>query len=396
MIDRISDLEVKYVNDVLKSQFRTSAGAKYMKALEKKFAQRFNSPFSISFVNGTATMHAALEAMGLSPGDEVIVPPLTMASTAFAVLQCNATPIFADVDPLTFQICTKSILERITPRTKAIITVALYGGAPDMAKIRSICDSNDLFLLEDNAECFLGEIDNKLIGSFGDFASFSFQSSKHITSGEGGMLLVKSEVLANKVRAIQSLGYIGVSSDKAKITKDDIQNPEYSRHGQLGWNYRMPELCCAVALGQLERIDELVNARVVAAKRFSEVADKYPEVITPQSNLPNSKNSYWCWSAVLREDINWADFRRIYNLAGGKPFYSAWKLTYLEPMFAGRHFLGRERFVGSQQLDSYRLGLCPIAESLQPRMIQIPTNFWCGDDAVPSINALAEACKHFQ
>ena len=135
---RVFGNELKYVQEVLATDFRSSMGSGFMRRLEQAFGERFGSPYAISFVNGTATMHAALEAWGIGPGDEVIVPPLTMSATTFAVLQAGATPVFADVDPETFQIDPESIAERVTPRTRAIITVALYGLSPDMDAIMAV------------------------------------------------------------------------------------------------------------------------------------------------------------------------------------------------------------------------------------------------------------------
>ena len=292
-MQRISELEKKYVNEVLATQFNVSSGATMMKRFENAFKLKFNSEHAISFVNGTATMHAALEAIDIRPGDEVIVPPLTMSSTTFAVLQANATPVFADVDPETFQICPESIKSKITKQTKAVITVALYGGSPDLPKIRNICDINSLFLIEDNAECFLGKINDKLVGCYGDFASYSFQSTKHLTAGEGGILLVKDDYLAERVRSVQSLGYAGLSSKTAKIDKNTIQHYGYSRHSRMGWNYRMPELCCAVALGQTERMEELVNRRCEVAKLYTDATSEFHgSLLVPQKNYPRSINTY--------------------------------------------------------------------------------------------------------
>ena len=265
-MQRVSELERKYVNEVLDTQFSTSSGAVMMKRFESAFKSKFNAEHAISFVNGTATMHAALEAIDICPGDEVIVPPLTMSSTSFAVLQANATPIFADIDPDTFQICPKSIKEKLSDRTKAVITVALYGGAPNLKEIRKICDKFQLYLIEDNAECFLAKIDNCIVGTYGDFASHSFQSSKHLTSGEGGILLVKNEELAERVRSVQSLGYAGPAVKLPKLIKVRSNITLYSRHSRMGWNYRMPELCCAVALAQTERMEVLVQRRCDVAK----------------------------------------------------------------------------------------------------------------------------------
>lgn len=396
-MQRITELERRYVNEVMDSGFRSSSGAKMMRRLEETFKNKFNAEHAISFVNGTATMHAALEAIDIRPGDEVIVPPLTMSSTSFAVLQANATPVFADVDPETFQICPKSIQSNITNKTKAVITVALYGGAPDLPKIRDICDAASLFLIEDNAECFLARINDRLVGDYGDFASYSFQSSKHLTSGEGGILLVKNESLAERVRSVQSLGYAGLSSKTAKIDKSSIQHFSYSRHSRMGWNYRMPELCCAVALGQTERIEELVEIRSRVAEMYKETISHFDgELLFPQQNYSGATNTYWTWAAKLNTSIvSWDEFRAKYLEYGGDPFYGAWKLSYLEPMFEGKNFLGRENFISASRLSEYRSGLCPNAELIQPKLMQFKTNYWDIHQASGSMAALARTLESF-
>jgi perosamine synthetase len=376
MKQRIGDAERRYVQEVLDTEFRSSMGAGMMRRLEEKFAQRFGTRYAISFVNGTATMHAALEAAGVGPGDEVIVPPLTMSATTFAVLQANATPVFADVERDTFQISAASIAQRITPRTKAIITVALYGLSPDMDPIMELARRHGLKVIEDNAQCFLGEYKGRLAGTIGDFGSFSFQSSKHMSSGEGGMLVTNDLALAEAVRKVQSLGYAGVGATKGKITKRDIQDPDYSRHVTMGWNYRMPELCCAVALAQLENLDALVQARVDSANVFAQALQGC-DWLVPQRTPPGLTNSYWTFVVRLaRDDIGWRTFRDRFLELGGHGIYAAWKLTYLEPMFQDMTLLGRERFISEENRQSYRRGLCPVAEELQPRLLQFKTNYW--------------------
>ena len=186
MVERISDREKEYVLEVLDTQLRTSTAGQMTKRLEASFAKTFQSAYAISFVNGTATMHAVLSAAGVMPGDEVIVPPLTMASTTFAVLQVGATPIFADIDPNSWTIDPKSVQAVIGPRTKAIITVAIYGLSPDMDSIMRIAERHNLFVLEDDAQCFLGEYKGRMVGSIGHASSFSFQRSKHMICCEGG------------------------------------------------------------------------------------------------------------------------------------------------------------------------------------------------------------------
>jgi perosamine synthetase len=393
---RIGPNELVYVKEVLSTEFRSSSGSTFMRRLEETFAKRFGATYAISFINGTATMHAALEAIGVGPGDEVIVPPLTMSATTFAVLQANATPVFADVDLESFQIDPESIRARITHRTKAIITVALYGLSPDMDPIMQLAANYGLKVIEDNAECFLGQYKGRLVGTLGHCSSFSFQSSKHLTSGEGGIVLTEDRELAENIRKVQSLGYAGVGATKARITKKDIQDPNYSRHVTMGWNYRMPELCCAVALAQTENIDALVQRRVDVASIFNEATRDSHDWFIPQRHGPERVNSYWTW--VCRNEhpsASWNTLRDAFLKNGGDGVYAAWKLTYLEPMFENMMLLGRERFISPENIAMYKSGLCPVAERLQPRLMQFKTNYWDISMAHKQAEILRKTLKQF-
>ncbi len=218
---RISGLEYQYVREVLDSQFRSSAGSLMNTRLERAFAERFGTQYAIAFNNGTATLHAALAAAGIGPGDEVIVPPLTMASTSFAVLHCGATPVFADIDPHTWTLDPRSVEQRLTPRTKGMIPVSIYGLAPDMDPLMEICERRGLFCLEDAAQCFLGYYNQRVVGSIGHASSFSFQSSKNLTSGEGGMVLTNDgEFLANQNPPLQQPWIRGRRRQKRKNHQD--------------------------------------------------------------------------------------------------------------------------------------------------------------------------------
>ncbi len=392
---RISELEKTYVDEVLKTQFSSSKGAQFMKKFEAAFSKRYNNFNAISFVNGTSTMHSALEAAGIGPGDEVIVPPLTMASTTFAVLQANASPIFADIDKDTFQIDPKDIELKITPNTKAVISVGIYGGAPKLDEIRRICDENNLFFLEDNAECY-GAIYNDIpVGCYGDAASFSLQSSKHLTAGEGGILLVKDNILADKVRSFQSLGYAGVGANVAKIEKNIIQSPEYKRHLSLGFNYRMPELCAAVALAQCERMDDLINIRIKVGEQFNEIAKNYSSIIKPQKNYLNATNTYWTWVCKLNEDILWEEFREIHGKFGGDPFYGAWALTFDEPFIKNLSFYNRDKFLTSNSKKNLANPMCPNAKSTQGQLCQFQTNIFNEQDFYKQSEALLKTLDFF-
>ena len=171
-IQRVGELERKYVEEVLSNNFRSSAGYKMTKRLEDAFAEKFNVNYAVAFCNGTATLHAALEVLGVREGDEVIVPPLTMSSTTLCVLQANATPIFADVDPDTFQISAKSIEERITPKTKAIIPVSLYGLAPDFDAIGTSIIDNFFIANTGNVTAYSYKlVDNRVEGKSYNYPS---------------------------------------------------------------------------------------------------------------------------------------------------------------------------------------------------------------------------------
>lgn len=390
-MNRISALEKKYVLEALDNEFATSKNGLFTNRMEAKFSDIFEYEYSISHVNGTATMHTALHALGVGQGDEVIVPPLTMASTSLCVLQNGSIPVFADVDLNTYNIDHESIREKITPKTKAIITVSLYGLSPEYDEILKICKEYGIFLIEDNAECFLGYYKGKLVGTFGDFSSYSFQASKHISCGEGGMLTTNDAELADKARRFTSLGYAGVSGKQAKITRNDIQDPIYNRHISVGYNYRMSEVQSAVMLGQLERIEELVEIRKKVGEIFDEAIEG-SKIVTKQFTPDDCVNSYWGYAMILNTDQpekDWYRFRDLFQKNGGDGYYAAWKLTYQEDLFTKEiQFLD-----GVTQ--EYKQGLCPNAEFLQKRIIAMKTNYWNLDEAHEQAKILKQTLEEF-
>jgi perosamine synthetase len=384
-IKRITDLERGYVQEVLDAEFRGSKSGRMTRRLEEAFARTFDCQYAISFVNGTATMHAVLAAAGVGAGDEVIVPPLTMASTTMAVLHCGATPVFADIEPDTWTIDPASVRARVTPATKAIIPVALYGLPPDMDPLMAIAGEHNLLVLEDDAQCFLGYYKGRIIGSIGQASSFSFQSSKHMTSGEGGMVTTNDRDLADRIRRFNSLGYAAVKAGQGKITKDVIQDPDYCRHASVGFNYRLPELCAAVALGQLERLTTLVALRRQAAGMFADAVAGCSWIV-PQRVPEGSTHAWWTWVMRLADDapVDWYEFRKRYLAEGGDGVYGAWQLTYLEPAFRHR----QAEFGVAAGGPVWDRGLCPVAERVQPRVMQFKTNYFDPDVAAAKADAL--------
>lgn len=388
---RVTDLEKLYALEALENGFRASLGSAFNTRLEKAFCERFGASYAIGHVNGTATMHTALLALGIGRGDEVIVPPLTMSSTSLAVLQAGAIPVFADVDPMTFTLDPSAVRRCLSAHTKAMIPVSVYGLAPDYDGLRAICEEAGIAMIEDNAECVLGGYKGKLVGQFGEFASYSFQASKHITCGNGGILTTGDEQLADRARKIANLGYSTVGAKVHNINKNDVQDPNFSRHVCVGFNYRLSELNAAVALAQLERLPDLVDARIKAARILGDVV-KGCRFLRPQAEPEGYRNTYWTYAVVLeteRPEIVWYSFREAFQKNGGHGYYAAWKLAYMEPLFQGtiQHSPGvRQR---------YAEGLCPVAENLQKRMIQFKTNYWDHRRADQQAAILAKTIKEF-
>lgn len=393
-MERIGEKEYSYIKEVLNGQFSSSNTYQMVTCLEKTFAKKCNRKHAVAMVNGTATLHMALEAAGVGPGDEVICPPLTMSSTSIAVLYANAVPVFADVDKETFLITAENIRKVITEKTKAVITVSLYGLAPQMDEIMEVARENDLIVIEDNAECYGAVQNGKLVGTFGHMASYSFQSSKHLTAGEGGIVITDSDELADKLRRYSGLGYAGISSGKGRITKDDIQSPDYERHVVLGWNYRMADLCAAVALGQTERMEELVNVRCMAAGYYQKQVEGC-EWLHPQVIREGNVHSFWTYVVSLDiEKVGWHKFRDKFIELGGDGIYAAWQLSYREPMFRNKNFLNREK-LGIYDTYDYQTVSCANAEFLQPRLLQFKTNYFNSKEAEKQADILGQTIKYF-
>lgn len=397
-IRRIGDQEAKYVQEVLASEFSNSRGVDMVGRFERAYAQKFGRAFAIAEANGTTTLHSALVAAGVRAGDEVIVPPLTMASTAMAVLQTDAVPVFADVEEDTLQIDPKSIERCITPRTKAIMTVALYGLSPDMDPIMALARQHNLMVIEDDAQCFMATYKGHLVGTIGHLSSFSFQATKHMTAGEGGVVLTDDPELADAVRRFSVLGYASVSRKTGKVSKDDIQNPNYERHVSMGFNYRMSELCAAVSLGQLERLDELVRRRVDSAKLFIDAIGACGWLL-PQTTPEDRTHSYWALAVrLVHPTVTWVEFRKKFMEFGGDGIYATWKLSYQEPMFQQKNFTGKEKVLEATYQGAYQSwgpGLCPVAERVQQQILAFKTNYWDWERAERQAEILKKTIAYF-
>lgn len=404
--NRVGKAEIRYVNEVFEKGFSNSDKTGFIGRFEGAFAKKFGVEYAISFNSGTATMHACLLAAGIGPGDEVIVPTLTMASTAFVALQCYAVPVFADISPDTLTINPEDIKRKITPFTKAIIPVSIYGLSPDMDAIMKIANEHNLVVIEDNAQCFLGYYKERLVGTLGHAASFSFQGSKHMTtSGEGGMVITNDEKYATKIRKAGVLGYssIGPKPGSVCIPRDIRQDWEFKRHDSFGYNYRMPVICAALGLGQLERLDDLVAARQAVAALYDDVVTScewlIPQFI-PQEYI-HSCFTYVCRLNTEMVDFDFRAFRSKYIELGGDGLYGAWCPVHLEPVFRNMNFYGdamkapnfHELYKGS--VKSYNLGDCPVFEKIQPTIFQFKTSFNYWEKALEQAEVLKRTIEYF-
>ena len=200
---RVDHQEIDLVTEAIKSGLKGN----FTKKFEKEFAKSFGIEYAIALNSGTSALHASLMALNIGVGDEVIVPPMTFIATAFAPIYVGATPVFADIEEDSFNISPEDIKNKITDKTKAVIAVSLYGLPPKLDEIKKICEDNDLFLIEDNAECVLGKCEGKLAGLYGDLSIFSFQRSKHLTTGDGGMITTNNKSYEKKIRCLREYGW---------------------------------------------------------------------------------------------------------------------------------------------------------------------------------------------
>lgn len=360
---RINGNELKYLREVLDSEFRTSTNGFMVRRAEEAFCKEYHQQHAVAFCNGTATLHACLVAAGVKKGDYVAVPPLTMASTALAVLHAGAIPVWVDVDLSSWTMSPTALSKTCrTYPVKAVIVVSLYGAKPDMDGLKR--SAGDAVIIEDAAQDILTECK-------ADMTSFSFQASKHLTCGEGGLVTTNSADHATRLRQFGSLGY-ALNPEKPRICKQDIQDPKYMRHDILGWNYRMSDLQAAVLLAQLERKTELADIRHLSMLAY-DVGQRSGFLEWQDSN------SFWAAAAVIKDASLWHDFRDKFVKNGGKAPYAAWALNYNEKVFS-----------------KYICDACPVAEDLQPRIMAFPTNLWGMEERFKQRKALEMTLEEFE
>ena len=363
--------EMEYVLRALDTENRTNAEKSWVERFEEEFCHRMNVKYAVACNSGTSGLHAALVAAGVGKGDEVISPALTVVMDAFATIHVGATPVFADVNPDTFTIDPEDIEKKITSKTKAIMVVSLQGLPVDMDPIRKIAQRYELVVIEDSAQTMLGFYKDKLAGTLGDINVFSFENKKHMTCGsEGGMIITNNEKFARLARKFAGIGYkhMTATAGRTSLALSDVQDPSYERFDTIGLNYRMTEVSAAVGLAQLERIETLVARRQSVARLFDEAMAGCPWMI--KQRIPKGHvHSYYTYAVKYYGDeqkgVSWENFYQLYIQNGGDGFYGACQVPYLEPVFKNLQINGV----------IYQKGLCPVAEDIQPKIMQFKTNY---------------------
>ena len=317
-------------------------------AFEKAFAQYVGAKYAIACTNGTVTMEVALRALRVGTGDRVATTPLTMASTSIAILNVGATPVYRDVDPKTW-------LMRNLPEDRIVLPVALFGLHHSWRRLSGIIEDAAQTLRPHDTE---------------DFTSYSFQRSKILNTGEGGMLVTNDEALALRARSIGSLGY-GMRVDQPRIDPAVLKSPTYARHHQpMSMNARMNDLTAREGLRQLEKADTLLHDRGVCADLYATAFRGFEHLATPQFVPNGATHDYWTYAVRLADGVAWGLLADAIERHGGERPYAAWRLTFDEPAFER---IGEGR------------GNCHVARDLQPRLMQFQTN----DRGAAAINAKA-------
>jgi len=358
----MDEKEINAVMAVLKnkaiSKFHLGfRGGETVQEFEKKFAEYHGVKHAIAVNSGTASLHIAVAAAGVGPGDEVITTPYTFSASATSVLHHNGIPVFADINPKTFNLDPEKVREKITDSTKAIIAVHLYGHPVDMDPIMELAQEQDLKVIEDNAQSPGALYNNKLAGTIGDFGTFSFQQTKNIMTGEGGMTITDDDELAERARMVRNHGeYYLEGKPRAYVTNI------------LGWNYRMTELEAAVGIEQLKRLDELNDIRIRNADFLTSELSKIEGIITPHVS-EKAKHVYHMYQVIYDEER----FKIPRNLiadaitAEGIPIWPGHrKPLYDNPLFLEKQTYGEEgcpftcKFYKGNV--DYEMGMCPVTE----------------------------------
>lgn len=361
----IDDADIQAVVDVLKSDYLT-CGPK-IGELEQKLCEVIGAKYAVVCSNGTAALHIAAMAAGVGEGDEVITTPITFAASANCALYCGARPVFADIDPETYNIDPAKVEAAITPRTKAVVAVDYTGQSVALDPLRKICREHGLFLIEDGAHVIGTKYKGQPNGSLSDMTTLSFHPVKTVTGGEGGAVLTNDETLYRKLVLYRAHG---ITRDPS-LMEHEPDGPWYYEMIDLGYNYRMTDMQAALIISQLDKLERFSARRKEIVAKYNEAFAKLPQIVV-QKEIPESDTTRHLYILRLDPDRLKIDRKRFFEALAA------------ENVCCNVHYIPTYYFPYYEKL-GYKRGLCPNAEKLYAEIISLPLYYAMSDEDVESV-----------
>jgi len=373
----IEEDDIAAVSEVLRSPYLT-CGPK-IDELEKKLCEITTAKHAVAVSNGTAALHIACMAIGIKPGDEVIVSSMTFAASANCVLYCGGTPVFADIRPDTYNIDVEDVKRKITDRTKAIVAVDFTGQAVELDELKKICKEHNLYLIEDAAHSIGTKYNGKPVGSIADITTFSFHPVKTVTAGEGGACMTNDDELYKKLSLARTHGI----TKNPELMARESEGPWYYEQLSLGYNYRITDFQAALLLSQLSKLERFSNRRKEIRKKYDEAFSKMPELFV-QKTIPESDTTQHLYIIRLNPEKLKCTRREFFDAFAAEGFGPQvhYIPVYWHPYYEG---LG------------YKKGLCPVAEATYEQILSIPFYAALTDDEVEdTIKAVKKVVEYYR
>lgn len=361
----IDETDIQAVAETLRSDYLT-CGPK-IAGLEEKLCRITGAKYCVAVSNGTAALHIAAMAAGIGPGDEVITTPITFAASANCILYCGGTPVFADINPDTYNIDPDSIRRCITPRTKAVIAVDFTGQATELDKIREICREHNLILIEDAAHSIGTCYNGQPVGSIADMTTFSFHPVKTVTAGEGGAVTTNSKELYDKLVLAHSHG---ITRDRSQMIHPTDAS-WYNEQVDLGYNYRMTDFQAALLISQLDKLEAFKLRRKAIVEKYDQAFSQIPQ-IQVQKEIPESDTTRHLYILRLRTELLNCDRREFFDALRAENIYA--QVHYL-PVYWHSYY---------EKL-GYEKGLCPNAENYYMQVMSLPLYYSLTDEDVEDV-----------
>lgn len=373
----IDEADVKAVTEVLVSDYLT-CGPQITK-LEEKLCKLTGAKYAVACSNGTAALHIACQAAGVTTGDEVITTPITFAASANCALYCGAVPVFADIDPDTYNIDPASVADKVTEKTKAVVAVDFTGQAAKLNPLLQLTRKKNIVLIEDSAHSIGTAYDGRMVGSIADMTTFSFHPVKTVTGGEGGAVLTNSKEYYDKLVLYRAHG---ITRDE-KFMEHEPDGAWYYEQVELGMNYRMTDIQAALVSSQLDKIEKFRARRKEIVARYNEAFSKIPEV-TVQQEVPESDTTRHLYILRIKPELLTIDRKEFFEAMNAENICC--NVHYI-PVYFHPYY---ERL-------GYKRGLCPKAEKLYHEIMSLPLYYALSDkdveDVIHAVTKIVENSK---